>query len=476
MQRSVMFAFIYVLAPKDVQEFIALNRHIGGIEQAAQLGEAALPYIDAKAMTESQRLLLAAYMTVYASHSDEPEPRQRLQRLLQLIRISKKYILFVEKSFTKLDPELVAQWGSPLEMVLKPTDEMVKFLTRLVSSGLGSGEYKYRAIIRNLAPTEYEHEMDRMFLTALRKTKGVESLVRLMFKHGIERMFTVQYTGSNLRVGAEQLPHVYDMLCESCDVLAMNVIPDSYLQQGFINAATIGSEKPILVFDAGCFGLLGYSEQVFITGHELGHIKSGHCLYSMIADMISGGVIQPLIGALNVLSLGLSSALVTGIELAVLNWKRTSEFTADRAGLLCCQDIDATLRCMMKLSGMSPMYYSSMNIEAFKQQARDFRELDFSTRDKLFKIMSIMGASHPWLVMRAHELLKWYESGEYQKVLDRVTQDRTVPELEHTVQEYVGLPTPDQDESGTETSFCTECGGKLAPGSKFCPQCGTRYQ
>lgn len=476
MRQSTIAAFAYILAPQDRSEFSELNRDQENIDAIFQSENSSLEQVDPKVLSESQRFLLAAYLTMYAVRAGSATPLDRVPAALNRLQVSTKYFNHVKNAFASLNRELVEQWGSPLEMVFTPPDEMIRFATLLVSFGLSHGEYKYRRIVENLDPKEYEHEMDRLFLDALKKTRGFETLVRLFFKHGVERVYAIQYTGSNLQINQQQLPQIYEIISESCKVLNLPTLPDAYLEQGFINAFTIGSEKPLLVFSSGCFGLLDYAEQTFITGHEVGHIKSGHCLYSMIANLITSGVIEPLIGALNVISVGLSAALLTGIQVALLNWVRTSELTADRAGLLCCQDIDAALRCMMKLAGMSPMFYSSMNIEAFKQQARDFRELDFSTRDKIIKVFSILGATHPWTVMRAHELLKWYESGEYQRVLDRASATKTqATTIETDGQHGAAILASKVDENDSiRPKFCSECGAPHVPDTRFCTQCGNK--
>ena len=46
------------------------------------------------------------------------------------------------------------------------------------------------------------------------------------------------------------------------------------------------------------------------------------------------------------------STRVMGLQGALTRWQRSSELTADRAGLLACQSQDPALRSMMKLAGL----------------------------------------------------------------------------------------------------------------------------
>ena len=54
-------------------------------------------------------------------------------------------------------------------------------------------------------------------------------------------------------------------------------------------------------------------------------------------------------------------------------------------------------------------------MDTFIQQARDFKQLDEDGMNKLIKVLSIADDNHPWTVMRAAELLKWINEGEYNK-------------------------------------------------------------
>ncbi|HET7158145.1 MAG TPA: M48 family metalloprotease, partial [Burkholderiales bacterium] len=132
------------------------------------------------------------------------------------------------------------------------------------------------------------------------------------------------------------------------------------------------------------------------------------------------------------------------------NWKRTSEFTSDRAGLLACQDANAAIGAMVKIAGLPLKYHTSMNTEDFIAQARDFEALDTDTLSWLAKGLSIMGQSHPWTVMRANQFLTWIDAGEYEKVLNAPPES---PQLQR---------------------YCSQCGGTLTVTAVFCAGCGAR--
>jgi Zn-dependent protease with chaperone function len=265
-----------------------------------------------------------------------------------------------------------------------------------------------KKILKGLNHTDYEHPFDQKALNALKKTPGLTPAGTYISKHAIERLYTVQYTGSNIRVTKQNYPQLYAILEEAAEILDLKELPDFYLQWGYnINGFTTGVDKPLLVLNSGVIDLCDHDELLFIIGHEIGHIKSNHMLYHMMSQIIDS--------IINVIPGG--GIVAAPLQYALQYWSRMSEFTADRAGLLCCQSKSAAVRAFMKMAGMPLTQFDKMNYNAFIDQAREFKQLDYSTMNKIFKFISIADSSHPWTVMRAAELLNWMNEGEHLKIV-----------------------------------------------------------
>lgn len=265
---------------------------------------------------------------------------------------------------------------------------------------------KNKQILKGLDHSLYEHPFDQKALKTLESTPGLGKIGKFITEHTVERIYTVQYTGSHLKVTSENYPKIYEYLQYAAQILDIQNVPDLYIQWGYgINAFTVGAEKPIVVLNSGLIDLCDEDEIMFIVGHELGHIKSNHMLYHMMAQLVTTIIDQIAFGNL----LGMP------IKYALLYWDRMSEFTADRAGLMACQNKDAAVRAFMKMSGIPIKQFSDMNSKTFIQQADDFKQLDYENLNKVVKFISIADASHPWTVMRAAELLNWINAGEYGK-------------------------------------------------------------
>jgi Zn-dependent protease with chaperone function len=309
-----------------------------------------------------------------------------------------------------------------------------------------------RKKLYQLQSVEYEHKFDRKALETLEGTPGLEKMARKYNKHAIERVMRLQYTGSALKVNNNNFPDIYSLLEEACDNLQLNHIPELYITWDYtVNGFTSGSENPLIVLHSGAVDLLTPEELLWLIGHEVGHIKSGHMLYHEMGEII------PILGAVvGAATLGIGGLVGMGLEAALFHWVRMSELTADRAGLLACQDNDVAISALMKASGVPKKFFDKINTEDFIQQARDFQGYDYDSLDKVAKAATIMWKEHPWTVMRASEILKWYESGEYKSIIDK-----------HSNMEVI---------SGTSGAMpCLKCGFELTGQEKFCPGCGSKF-
>jgi len=248
--------------------------------------------------------------------------------------------------------------------------------------------------------------------------KGVNFIVRKFYELVDERVTRLAYTGSNIRVTQSSFPDLHGTFLTVCRTLDMQYIPELYIGWDYsLNAEAFGVERPAVKVNSGCVDLLSPSELMFFLGHELGHVKSGHMLYGAVAAQI--GNLTAIIGEA---TMGLGRILTGGLEAAFFYWYRMSELTADRAGLLACQDGDAALTAMVKMAGLPIKFFDRISTASFIQQAREFEGFDSDSVNWVTKLMITSYRTHPWTVMRAKELLEWVDGGSYDSVVRRETR------------------------------------------------------
>lgn len=304
-----------------------------------------------------------------------------------------------------------------------------------------------KKVLRGLAPQTYEHIFDRSALDALEEVTALKWILSKIHEIGMERVMRCELTGSHLRITADNDPELHALLIDTAACIDVPVVPELYVAMfGELQAFTSGASRPIIVISSEMVDDFSLDEMRFVLGHELGHIKSAHVLYSDVANEV-GGIVDVLASNIP------GGALVSkGLQTTMQNWKRMSEFTADRAGLLACQDANAALTVLMKLAGLPKSRYKTANTEDFVAQARAFEAMDQDALNWIARRLSSMDKTHPWTVMRAHELLTWIDVGAYRAVLDG----------DHTAV----LPNA--------VSFCGECGLVIQSGDVFCSGCGAR--
>jgi Peptidase family M48 len=260
----------------------------------------------------------------------------------------------------------------------------------------------------------YEHPFDRKALVSLERTPVLPTLLKKVNEYGIDKLLQLQIIGSEFKVTSRNFPHLHEAFIETCNILDIAPIPELYLFRGtgYIKAYAVGVEKPVVGVNIEGMEWLSRDELLFLFGHEVARIKGKYLAYQQMANVMP--ILKNVIG---ITTLGIGGLAANGVEIALYNWMIMSKFTADRAGLLACQEIEVAITCLMKLGGLPSDYLNEDTINDFVMQARSFELKNLDTLGKLTKTFSFMEYNLPWTVMRASELLKWVDSGDYQNLL-----------------------------------------------------------
>ncbi len=264
-----------------------------------------------------------------------------------------------------------------------------------------------RKILTQIAPVTWEHPADRAALQTLRSVPGFDEVVKKIVGFFGERGFRLFFQANAVRVGPTQFARLNALYTDVLTSMDWSVRPELFVSQTpFVNAGAYGMDRPFIVINSGAVKLLDDDEMRTLLGHELGHVMSGHALYHTILVLI-------VFVSLNFLPF-LTSIVLAPIQLALLEWARKSELSADRAGLLAAQDPRASMRMFLKMAGGGTM--SEMDLDTFLQQAKEYEETGGAV-DRIFKILNTLPESHPFNTLRAAELERWIAAGTYEKVM-----------------------------------------------------------
>jgi Zn-dependent protease with chaperone function len=178
--------------------------------------------------------------------------------------------------------------------------------------------------------------------------------------------------------------------------------------------------EPFIILNSGTVNLLDDEQLSYVMGHELGHIMSDHVLYRTMTVLL----IRLARMGFPVVGLAARAILV-----ALLEWSRKSELSSDRAGLLATQNPQSVMEAMLAMAGGGDA--EEMNLDEFIMQAEEYRESG-DVADQMFKVLNLMGQSHPFYVLRLAEIRTWIEEGDYDRILRGEYQHRDEPDLAYT--------------------------------------------
>ena len=254
------------------------------------------------------------------------------------------------------------------------------------------------------------HETDKSALNALKSIPGFTPLLKSYMKAWNEKLFYIQNMSTLVHITEEQLPKYLEMLKPICEKLDIEV-PDLFLQLNpYPNSYTSGDTKPFIVMTSGLLEQLPERLIPTVLAHECGHIACHHVLYRTMGQMILNGALFTLLGQ------GVSALLSQPIRAAFYYWMRCSEFSADRAAILCDGSPDKMMEVCARLAGFGKGIGEEINMEAFMQQADEYRKLiNENAVNKTMEFMTFGYSTHPLNAVRAYEASAWASSEQFAK-------------------------------------------------------------
>lgn len=258
--------------------------------------------------------------------------------------------------------------------------------------------------MRELNPSVYEHPSDRIALATLKKVPLLDKLGKALINFYTKTDYIVKYKGNAIEVTENTTPRVHRLkkLAEERLCLNMEVPMFITLEWGY-NAFAAGVDHPIIVLNSGLVENFSDDELLSIIGHEMGHIKSKHMLYHWMANnmsrwMFNNGVI--------------SGVALLALLVALNEWQRKSELTADRAGVIASNNRDASISGMMKLMGVPEKHETSpdwnFTLEGIIDQVEEHESIKTDSLYQKFLYAVITNKfDHPWTTERIKEIKNW---------------------------------------------------------------------
>lgn len=300
-----------------------------------------------------------------------------------------------------------------------------------------------------------QHDSDKAALEALKSIPGFTPFLKAFMKVWNERQFKLLNMSSRLRINDKQMSKYYDMLPPICDKLGIKV-PELYLVlDPEANAWTSGDTDPFIVMTSGLLETLPERLIPTVLAHECGHIACHHVLYSTMGQIIVNGIG----GAAN------NMQLVTApLEMAFAYWMRCSEFSADRAAMICDGSADNITEMCMCFAGFDKDILAEANVDEFLSQAEEYEKtVNDSKWNKTLEFAMFSNIDHPLAAVRALEGKKWGETEQFGKTVnyfekavasnkDNVNQVQDIP-VKDSARYYIGMDSEEVQSILTEQGY-----------------------
>jgi Zn-dependent protease with chaperone function len=235
----------------------------------------------------------------------------------------------------------------------------------------------------------------------------LDTVVRKLIEWRYERALRQFYLGNSVKVSEQQLPELWGAYKSAHQILDMPGDYDVYVTSPLPGAAAaIGSEKPMIVMDSRLIQRTSAAEQRVVIAHELGHILSDHMVYVTALEILLS------VGANGLpFFLGMPFRAVRAV---LLEWYRATELSCDRAATIAVRDPQIVCRTLMVIAGWMPA--DELNLDAFMTQAMEYENWD-DPSDRVRRFFNEIGQTHGYAVRRVSEVMKWVQSGEYDRII-----------------------------------------------------------
>lgn len=161
-------------------------------------------------------------------------------------------------------------------------------------------------------------------------------LIREILKKIVDRFYGEQIKDiqkNSTKLTQYNYPSFYRIYKYCCTTLSLQSIPDVYITNKIhgINALSVEVlNRRVILINKKTIIALTPDEQAFVVGHELGHHQQGN----LVCHTVNG-----LLETISNKSEIIGPMVMESMEVPLKRWCRLSEFNADRAGYLCCQNL-----------------------------------------------------------------------------------------------------------------------------------------
>lgn len=256
---------------------------------------------------------------------------------------------------------------------------------------------------------DFQRPLDRDIteqLIAFEKTGISRFIDGNILKPYFDDVQTQRLTVTGVELSPDQFPDRQDLnrIVEDCARILEIPKPRVFVADfPGTNAYVLNLANPVIVLSSSL--LRRFDDPVelrFVIGHEMSHIRARHVKWKTVLHAIVESIrnLKPLPNDVAILPF-----------LPLLRWAREAEMTADNAGLICCQDLSAAERTLVRLAlNIDKNRIGRINVDAFLQQRK---AEDLSKFSEIMLYWRQLLLENPFIPDRIVQLREYHDSRSY---------------------------------------------------------------
>ena len=192
-----------------------------------------------------------------------------------------------------------------------------------------------------------------------------------------------------------------------------------------MKADAVNFKTPFIVLPSELIDKSSPKSLRFAIGRQMGHIKCDHVFYKTLTSEASGSF-EFVLGKWGQELLNAFFGKVS--DLALVDWILAHEISADRAGLIACQDLAVAQRALLNFKLAISFEGIELNVEDYLEQAKIARKKQKLTLERLpepvqngfgrWQRSERLQSEHPFILQRIKALQEYAESEAYRKLFE----------------------------------------------------------
>ncbi|MCD7990684.1 MAG: M48 family metallopeptidase [Clostridia bacterium] len=255
--------------------------------------------------------------------------------------------------------------------------------------------------LHDISVDDFTHPDDLAAIQALHNIPAVDRFVSNIEDQSNQIIIRMTTLGSCVRLTDANAAHVCEIVRNACDIIGYGQMPEIYTRRAYsLDVFPSGVERPVIVIPDLALRTLNDDLLYFTVGRALTRFKSDYLKFYLVAQlMITSSSIFPVVSDV--------------VKLPLVGWMRKSELTADRGGLLVCQNYKAAMRFLMCKAGMPYKETAQVSIPDYIEASQTSNTLTRAGKEAK-TVLSSTG----WINDRINELFLWYAKGSYDDLLE----------------------------------------------------------